>query len=126
MEDSKDKRFLYKCSKCAYKTNRLDCMRVHVTRLIKCDEVRDENWVLEKSLKDYDILLERIINTIENIKSENDIENLILISEDLNRKIRTIKQLSKFINDFDMNDIDDLSLTISKELKKRKAELINF
>jgi hypothetical protein len=101
-------------------------MRVHVTRLIKCDEVRDENWVLEKSLKDYDILLERIINTIENIKSENDIENLILISEDLNRKIRTIKQLSKFINDFDMNDIDDLSLTISKELKKRKAELINF
>ena len=123
---SDQKRFLYHCSKCTYKTNRLDSMRTHILRRIKCDEIRNEDWVLEKSLKDYDILLEKIISIIESIKSEDDIESLISINEDLNRKLRALREFSKFISDFDMNDIDELKMTISNELNKRKTELINF
>jgi hypothetical protein len=101
-------------------------MRTHILRRIKCNEIRNEDWVLEKSLKDYDILLEKIISIIESIKSEDDIESLISINEDLNRKLRALREFSKFISDFDMNDIDELKMTISNELNKRKTELINF
>ena len=101
-------------------------MQAHIIRRVKCNEVRDDNWVTEKSLENYDKLLETIIGMIDDVKVETDIDDLIALNDNLVRKLKRLEQFSKMIPDFNANDLDDLKALIKQELKKRKGEIINF
>ena len=119
-------RYLYQCSKCAYKTNTLNSVQAHVSRRRPCDAIRDDTWIKEQSLRAYDRLLEQTITRIEDIKDAGDIDELVIISEDLARKTKRLNQSAKFIPDYDVSVIDELRSSIKQELRKRKAEIINF
>ena len=118
------KKLLYHCSKCSYQTDKKHHMLRHATRKVRCDTVRDDNWVLQDAQKSYDTILETVFQRLEQVDNMNDIDKLLLTYKALQDKLKSLKNLSVAIPNFDSKDYDELIITIKSAIAKRSSELI--
>jgi hypothetical protein len=118
------KKMLYHCSKCPYQTDKKHHMFRHATRKFSCDIVRDDKWVLEDAQRSYDKILETVFRQLEQLDDINDIDKLLLTYKSLQDKMKSLKNLSAAIPNFDSKDYDELIITIKSAIAKRSSELI--
>ena len=118
------KKLLYHCSKCSYQTDKKHHMLRHATRKVRCDEVRDDNWVIQDAQKSYDRILETVFREVEQIDNIDEIDKLLLTYKALQDKLKSLKNLSVAIPNFDSKDYDELIITIKSAIAKRSSELI--
>ena len=119
------KKYLYVCSKCGYGTNRAGRMLGHAVRLRPCNIQLAENYELERARKIYDKLLDEIIKEIENIKDIEDIDVLIKLHDKLMKNMKTLKNYSRAVTDFNIDDYNELNESILLDIKKQKLKLFN-
>ena len=119
-------KYLYICSKCGYGTNKAGSMLGHAVRLRPCNVQLDENYILERARKIYNKLLDEIIKEIEDIKNIEDIDVLIKLHDKLLKNMRTLKNYSRAVKDFNINDYDELHESIISNIKKQKIKLFQI
>jgi hypothetical protein len=116
--------YKYVCSKCAYKTNKKANLETHMKRKIPCDRNLNEEFVKQQMQDKYYKSLDEVVELTDMIE-DMDADELIDSKVVFENLLKNILKYSTCIDNFSMEDYDELSEVIYTKRKNRRLELLS-